>query len=59
MMFGAAAGVRANRHFGFFIVVDHARPNVQRVLRTFARVISAGIIPAKILGAVSTSLRFV
>jgi TRAP-type C4-dicarboxylate transport system permease small subunit len=43
MMFGAAAGVRANRHFGFFIVVDHARPQVQRVLRTFARVISAGI----------------
>src|SRR5262245_57073274 len=33
MMFGAAAGVRANRHFGFFIVVEHARPPVQRVLR--------------------------
>lgn len=43
MMFGAAAGVRANRHFGFFIVVEHAAPPVQRVLRAIARLIILGI----------------
>jgi TRAP-type C4-dicarboxylate transport system permease small subunit len=43
MMFGAAAGVRANRHFGFFIVVDFAKPAVQRVLRCIARLIILGI----------------
>ncbi|HKE95113.1 MAG TPA: TRAP transporter small permease [Povalibacter sp.] len=43
MMLGAAAGVRANRHFGFFIVVDHVKPPVQRVLRTIARLIGMAI----------------
>jgi TRAP-type C4-dicarboxylate transport system permease small subunit len=40
MMFGAAAGVHAGKHFGFFIVVEHARPRVQRVMQLVARVIS-------------------
>jgi len=43
MMLGAAAGVRANRHFGFFIVVEYASPPVQRVLRFIARLIILGI----------------
>jgi TRAP-type C4-dicarboxylate transport system permease small subunit len=43
MMFGAAAGVRANRHFGFFIVVENARPVVQRALRLVARLIAAAV----------------
>ncbi len=43
MMFGAAAGVRANRHFGFFIVVEYARPPVQRALRLLAQCIILGI----------------
>jgi TRAP-type C4-dicarboxylate transport system permease small subunit len=43
MMLGAAAGVRANRHFGFFIVVEYAPPVVKRVLQTIARLIAAGI----------------
>ena len=43
MMFGAAAGVRANRHFGFFILVEASPPLVQRVLRTLARAIAAAI----------------
>jgi TRAP-type C4-dicarboxylate transport system permease small subunit len=43
MMLGAAAGVRANRHFGFFIVVEYASPVVKRVLQTIARLIAAGI----------------
>src|SRR5689334_9771308 len=32
MMGGAAVGVRTNRHFGFFMLVDYARPNIKRVL---------------------------
>jgi TRAP-type C4-dicarboxylate transport system permease small subunit len=43
MMFGAAAGVHANKHFGFFIAVEHAKPNVRRVLRLIARSIAAAI----------------
>jgi TRAP-type C4-dicarboxylate transport system permease small subunit len=42
-MFGAAAGVRANRHFGFFIAVDHASPKIQKAMRTFARLVAAAI----------------
>ena len=30
MMFGAAAGVHAGKHFGFFIAVEHARPPWRR-----------------------------
>jgi TRAP-type C4-dicarboxylate transport system permease small subunit len=43
MMFGAAAGVRANRHFGFFIVVEHARPAMQRALRLIARLVAMSV----------------
>jgi TRAP-type C4-dicarboxylate transport system permease small subunit len=41
MMFGAAAGVRSNRHFGFFIFMDSARPAVRRALQIFAGLIAA------------------
>jgi TRAP-type C4-dicarboxylate transport system permease small subunit len=43
MMFGAAIGVRANRHFGFFILVESSRPAVRRVLQILARLIAAAI----------------
>lgn len=43
MMLGAAAGVRANRHFGFFIVVEYAKPPVQKALKFVTRVIMLGI----------------
>ena len=43
MMFAAAAGVRSNAHFGFFIALHAAPPRVQRVLHAFAALIAAGI----------------
>ena len=43
MMFGAAAGVRANRHFGFFLLVDHAPLPLRKVLRLLPKLIAAGI----------------
>jgi TRAP-type C4-dicarboxylate transport system permease small subunit len=43
MMFGAAAGVYAGRHFGFFIAVEHARPVLRRVMLFVARAIAAAI----------------
>lgn len=43
MMFGAAVGVRANKHFGFFIVAQNAAPPVRRVLHIVARLIAAAI----------------
>jgi TRAP-type C4-dicarboxylate transport system permease small subunit len=43
MMFGAAAGVRSNRHFGFFILVDAARPGIRRVLQLLARLVAGGV----------------
>lgn len=43
MMFGAAIGVRSNRHFGFFILVESAAPAVRKALQIFARAIAAGI----------------
>jgi len=43
MMFGAAIGVRSNRHFGFFILVESTRPTVRRALQAFARGIAAAI----------------
>lgn len=43
MMFGAAAGVRANKHFGFFIVAQNARPPMRRALYVSARLIAAAI----------------
>jgi TRAP-type C4-dicarboxylate transport system permease small subunit len=42
MMFGAAAGVRSSRHFGFFILVETAKPPLRRALRIFANAIAAG-----------------
>ena len=43
MMFGAAAGVRAQAHFGFFVGVQHAPPVLQRVLLAIGHLIAAGI----------------
>jgi TRAP-type C4-dicarboxylate transport system permease small subunit len=43
MMFGAAAGVHAGRHFGFFIVVEHARPVLRRPMQLLARIIAAAV----------------
>lgn len=43
MMFGAAIGVRAQRHFGFFILVESARPAVRRALQVFAQAIIVAI----------------
>lgn len=43
MMFGAACGVRANRHFGFFILLDSARPMARRVLLAITSLIAAAI----------------
>ena len=40
MMFGAAAGVHAGKHFGFFIVVEHARPGPKRLMQLVARLIA-------------------
>lgn len=40
MMFGAAAGVHAGRHFGFFIVVEHARPQLRRLMQLVAKLIA-------------------
>jgi TRAP-type C4-dicarboxylate transport system permease small subunit len=42
MMFGAAAGVRSSRHFGFFILIESAKPPLRRALRIFANLIAAG-----------------
>lgn len=41
MMFGAAAGVRSNRHFGFFLLLDHVSAGVRRALLLIARTIAA------------------
>lgn len=43
MMFGAAAGVRTQRHFGFFILVESSRPPLRRGLQIMSRAIAAGI----------------
>jgi TRAP-type C4-dicarboxylate transport system permease small subunit len=43
MMFGAAAGVRAEAHFGFFIAADSAPAPIKFALRIVARVIIAAI----------------
>ncbi|HKP65262.1 MAG TPA: TRAP transporter small permease [Casimicrobiaceae bacterium] len=43
MMFGAAAGVHAGRHFGFFIIVEHARPQLRRLMQLAARLIAAAV----------------
>jgi TRAP-type C4-dicarboxylate transport system permease small subunit len=43
MMFGAAAGVHAGRHFGFFMVVEHARPQLRRLMQLVARLIATAV----------------
>ena len=43
MMFGAAIGVRTNRHFGFFILVESVNPKLRRALQVLARAIAAAI----------------
>lgn len=43
MMLGAAYGVRAERHFGFFIGVHAAPPRLRRVLLTFSRLVQVAI----------------
>jgi TRAP-type C4-dicarboxylate transport system permease small subunit len=43
MMFGAAIGVRANRHFGFFILLESAPPAIRKALLVFSRLIAAAI----------------
>jgi TRAP-type C4-dicarboxylate transport system permease small subunit len=43
MMFGAAAGVHAGRHFGFFIVVETARPPLRRLMQLAARLIATAV----------------
>jgi TRAP-type C4-dicarboxylate transport system permease small subunit len=43
MMFGAAAGVRASRHFGFYILVETSSPRVRTLLLTFARLVALAI----------------
>jgi TRAP-type C4-dicarboxylate transport system permease small subunit len=43
MMFGAAAGVRSNRHFGFFLLLDYVSAGLRRALVVIARGIAAGV----------------
>ncbi|MBB5208936.1 TRAP transporter small permease [Chiayiivirga flava] len=43
MMFAAAAGVRGNAHFGFFVLLHALPPRAQRVLQAFAALVAAGI----------------
>lgn len=43
MMLGAAAGVRAQRHFGFFIAVQAAPGGLRRALLAVSRLVQAGI----------------
>ena len=43
VMCGAAVGVRTRRHFGFFMLSEHASPGTQRTLKLFAAAIAAGI----------------
>ena len=43
MMLGAAAGVRANRHFGFFLLVEHAKPGARRILLFIPKLIALAI----------------
>jgi TRAP-type C4-dicarboxylate transport system permease small subunit len=43
MMLGAAAGVHAQRHFGFFIGVAAAPPALRRVLLAFSRFVQVAV----------------
>jgi TRAP-type C4-dicarboxylate transport system permease small subunit len=43
MMLGAACGVRSNRHFGFFILVESVKPRVRAMLMATTSLIAAAI----------------
>lgn len=43
MMFGAAAAVRTQSHFGFFILVESVGPRLQQALRAMTQLITLGI----------------
>ncbi len=43
MMLGAAVGVHAQRHFGFYIGVHAAAPGLQKVLLAFSRVVQMAV----------------
>lgn len=43
MMFGAAVGVRAESHFGFFIARDAAPPRLARAMRGFSHLVIAAV----------------
>ena len=43
MMLGAAAGVHAQRHFGFFVGIHAAPPPVRRILLALSRSVQAGV----------------
>jgi TRAP-type C4-dicarboxylate transport system permease small subunit len=43
MSLGAAAGVHTNRHFGFFLLLDHVRPAVRRLIDVIVPVVIATI----------------
>lgn len=43
MMFGAAVGVRAESHFGFFIARDAAPERVGRIMHGFSRLVVAAV----------------
>jgi TRAP-type C4-dicarboxylate transport system permease small subunit len=43
MMFGAAVGVRADAHFGFFLALHVMPPRVRRVVQTLARLVVIAI----------------
>jgi TRAP-type C4-dicarboxylate transport system permease small subunit len=43
MMFGAATGVRASRHFGFYILVETSAPRIRTILLAFAGLVAASI----------------
>lgn len=43
MMFGAAAGVHGQRHFGFFVAVHAAPPWLRRMLLALSRAVQVGV----------------
>ena len=43
MMSGAAVGVRSNRHFGFFMLVEHVTPSARRILQFVQGIFAAAV----------------
>lgn len=43
MMFGAAVGVRAESHFGFFIAREAAPPHIARIMKGFSHLVIATV----------------